>query len=73
MEGAIALRAFQELRRSGELKLRVLQQVPELELDAAIQLGIQSGFGDEWIRIGAVKIFSDGSLGARSAPIDRPL
>ena len=41
MEGAIALRAFQELRRSGELKLRVLQQVPELELDAAIQLGIQ--------------------------------
>ena len=72
MEGAIALRAFQELRRSGELKLRVLQQVPELELDAAIQLGIQSGFGDEWIRIGAVKIFSDGSLGARSAPMIAP-
>ena len=72
MEGAVALRAFQELRRQGELKLRVLQQVPELELDAAIQLGIRSGFGDEWIRIGAVKIFSDGSLGARSALMIAP-
>ena len=67
MEGAPALRAFQELRRRGEWKLRVLQQIPEVDLDAAIELGIQSGFGDEWIRFGAVKIFADGSLGARSA------
>lgn len=67
MEAAPALRAFQALRRSGELKLRVLQQIPEVDLDAAIQLGIESGLGDEWIRLGAVKIFADGSLGARSA------
>jgi predicted amidohydrolase YtcJ len=67
MEAAPALRAYQALRRSGEMKLRVLQQIPESELDAAIEIGLQSGFGDEWIRIGALKIFSDGSLGARSA------
>lgn len=67
MEAAPALRAFQELRRAGQLKLRVLQQIPETELDAAIEIGLQSGYGDEWIRIGAVKIFADGSLGARSA------
>jgi predicted amidohydrolase YtcJ len=67
MEGADALRALQTLRKDGELKLRVVQQVPEADMDAAIALGLHSGFGDEWIRIGAVKIFSDGSLGARSA------
>ncbi|RIK39454.1 MAG: amidohydrolase [Chloroflexi bacterium] len=67
MEDAVALRAFQELREQGELTLRVVQQVPEAELDSAIALGLRSGFGDEWVRIGAVKIFSDGSLGARSA------
>jgi predicted amidohydrolase YtcJ len=67
MEDAVALGAFQSLREQGELRLRVVQQVPEADLDAAIALGIRSGFGDEWIRIGAVKIFSDGSLGARSA------
>jgi predicted amidohydrolase YtcJ len=72
MEAAPALRAFQELRRRGEWKLRVLQQIPEVDMDAAIELGIQSGYGDEWIRFGAVKIFADGSLGARSALMVEP-
>ena len=72
MEGAAALRAFQQLREAGELKLRVVQQIPEDDLDAAIQLGIRSGFGDEWLRFGALKIFADGSLGARSAEMLEP-
>lgn len=67
MEDRNALTAFQRLRERGELQLRLLQQIPEADMDAALQLGLRSGFGDEWIRIGAVKIFSDGSLGARSA------
>lgn len=67
MEGAVALRALQEVREAGELKLRVVQQIPIADIDAAIQLGIRSGYGDEWLRFGAVKIFADGSLGARSA------
>ena len=67
MEGAPALRAFQQLREDGELGLRLVQQIPEVDLDEAIALGIRSGFGDDWIRIGALKIFSDGALGARTA------
>jgi len=42
-------------------------QIPEENLDAAIQAGLRSGFGNEWLRIGGVKIFSDGALGARTA------
>ncbi len=72
MEAALSLAAYQELRRTGMLGLRVLEQIPEAELDAAIALGLRSGFGDEWIRIGGVKIFSDGSLGARSALMVAP-
>jgi predicted amidohydrolase YtcJ len=67
MEGAVAFRAFQRLRASGELKMRVLMQIPEDNLDAAIQAGLESGFGDERLRIGGVKLFSDGALGARTA------
>ncbi|HXF63175.1 MAG TPA: amidohydrolase [Caldilineaceae bacterium] len=67
MEGAAALRAFQTLRDQGELTLRVVQQIPESDLDAAIQMGLRSGFGDDRLRIGAVKIFADGALGARTA------
>jgi len=67
MEGSNSWRAFQKLRTAGELKLRVLMQIPEDNLDAAIQIGLQSGLGDERLRIGGVKVFSDGSLGAHTA------
>ncbi|MBX3001267.1 MAG: amidohydrolase, partial [Caldilineaceae bacterium] len=67
LEGRLALRAFQQLRANGELHLRVMAQIPEADLDAAIALGIHSGLGDEILRIGAVKVFSDGALGARTA------
>jgi predicted amidohydrolase YtcJ len=67
LEGKIALRAMQQLRAAGDLKLRVMAQIPEAELDAAIALGIHSGLGDKFLRIGAVKVFSDGALGARTA------
>ena len=36
-------------------------------LDQAIALGLRSGFGDDRLRIGGVKYFADGSLGARTA------
>jgi predicted amidohydrolase YtcJ len=34
--------------------------------------GIRTGLGDEWLRIGPVKVFSDGSLGAYTAALDAP-
>lgn len=67
MESSNSWRAFQKLRASGELKLRVLMQIPEENLDAAVQIGLQSGLGDERLRIGGVKVFADGSLGAHTA------
>ncbi len=72
MEGAGAFRAFQALQASGELKLRITMQIPEENLDAAIRAGLRSGFGNEWLRIGGVKIFSDGALGARTAYMLEP-
>jgi len=72
MEGPSAFHAFQRLRAAGELKLRVLMQIPDENLDAAIQAGLQSGFGDERLRIGGVKAFADGALGARTADMLEP-
>ncbi len=67
MEGEIPFRAMQELRAADGLKLRVLMQVHGSNLDAAVQLGLQSGFGDELLRIGGVKMFVDGALGPGTA------
>ncbi len=35
----------------------------ELALEALEALGIETGFGDEWLRIGGVKPFADGAIG----------
>jgi predicted amidohydrolase YtcJ len=56
----------------GVLALRVLQHIPLAELDEAIELGLASGLGDEWIRMGAVKMFLDGALGSRTAWMHEP-
>ena len=71
-EGATALAAFQELLAEGKLKLRVLMHIPVENLTAAIQLGLRTGFGNEYLRLGAVKIFADGTLGSRTAAMLEP-
>lgn len=66
------LAALQVLRASGELRLRALVHIPHEGLQAAIELGLRSGFGDEYLRIGGVKIFADGALGPQSAHLLAP-
>jgi predicted amidohydrolase YtcJ len=72
MEARESFQACQMLRRRGELDLRVLAQIPEESLEAALEAGLCAGFGDEWLRIGGVKAFADGSLGARTAAVEDP-
>src|SRR5690606_14528451 len=55
------------LREQGELKLRVACNVAAHELPHLAGLGLRSGFGDAYLRIGHVKVFTDGSLGSRTA------
>jgi len=67
MEGGDVLAACQRLRARGKLTLRVCMMVPEDSLEAAIKLGVRTGFGDVTLRVGGVKIFSDGALGSQTA------
>ncbi len=65
--GAPALHAFQRLRAKNLLKLRTLVMLPGEFVEQAAKIGIQSGFGDDFLRIGGIKLFADGALGARTA------
>lgn len=59
--------ALQQLRREGKLLHRVTYENSGAALDALIANGIRTGFGDEWIRIGATaEQFSDGSFSERT-------
>lgn len=66
-DGPPAFRSYQQLNTSGELDLRVWMDLSGKRLEEAISLGLRSGFGDDRLRIGHVKYFSDGSQGARTA------
>ncbi len=64
--------ALQLLHESGRLSLRVVKSIPLEDLSHAISLGLRSGFGDEYLRIGGIKAFSDGALGPRTAAMLQP-
>jgi predicted amidohydrolase YtcJ len=64
--------ALQILHERGELGLRVLKSIPLDGLPHAIEVGLRSGFGDDYLRIGAIKIFADGALGTRTAAMIQP-
>jgi predicted amidohydrolase YtcJ len=67
-----ALPTYIELRERGELTARFNVWRPASALDALERSGVRSGLGDDWIRIGAIKILSDGSLGSGTAAFFEP-
>jgi len=67
VEGADVLRAFRTLEADGDLRLRVLFSPPVAQLPSLLSHGVRSGQGSEWLTLGGVKLFLDGSLGTRTA------
>ena len=66
------VRAYQTLEKRGELTLRIYCITPLPQWEAPAKAGVRAGFGDEWIHLGALKGFADGSLGSTTAMFDRP-
>jgi predicted amidohydrolase YtcJ len=66
-DGASAFQTFQKLDHDGRLDLRCWMTLPGHDLDQIIGLGLRTGFGNDRLRVGHVKFFSDGGMGARTA------
>ncbi len=71
-DGVRCFTAYQLLKERGQLGLRVVKNLPVAHLEQAIGVGLRSGFGDGWLRIGNIKVFADGALGPRSAAMYEP-
>lgn len=78
----VICKAYQDIRNKGELNLRVnlmpnwhgftLNQQVE-KMDRYIkEVGIYSGFGDEWLRFGGLKMAIDGGLTSKTAILSWP-
>ncbi len=78
----LAMQAYQQMRDTGRLPLRLNMMPAWYGLDAtadqtsldgvATALGARTGLGDEWLRIGALKMAIDGGLASMTALLNRP-
>ncbi len=66
------LRAYQEAYEAGELSLRVYCLIGHAQLDRMLAAGVRTGLGNEWVRVGAVKLTCDGSISERTARLSQP-
>ncbi|MGA9814659.1 MAG: amidohydrolase [Terriglobales bacterium] len=66
------VQGYQDAHDAGELAMRVYCHVAAASLDHFMAAGIHTGFGDEWVRIGGVKQYADGSISERTAWLSQP-
>ena len=70
--GVKSLQAFEDAYESGELKTRVYCMIRGYAFDEVNGSGKKTGYGDEWVRVGAVKLVCDGSISERTARLSKP-
>ena len=82
-QSPVELAAYVAAREQGRLHVRVELMVisdafhalgahPSDGIETGIDLGLRTGFGDDWLRLGPMKIFTDGSLVGRTAAMSAP-
>ena len=71
-----SIRAYQELEQAGELPIRVSLLIRVIEAaiqkESLLNLGIKTGFGNDWLRIGGVKMSIDGGITGHVAKFYEP-
>lgn len=72
MVSADDLRVLHKLNQAGKLPVRVFAITPIEAWQGPAAAGISAGFGDDWLRTGAVKGYADGSLGSTTALFYEP-
>ncbi len=62
-----ALTAFQKAKDEGKLTCRIFTRWPIADYEDHVKKNIKAGYGDDYIRMGSLKAFADGSLGSSTA------
>ncbi|MCI8610262.1 MAG: amidohydrolase [Firmicutes bacterium] len=74
-DGYTIMEAYQQLDKEGRLALRVREQpsfISFQDLKGFIDKGYRTGQGTDYYEIGPVKLYQDGSLGAKTALLNQP-
>ena len=63
-------RILQSLKK--RLRVRFAIYLPEKYQKSIIETGLRTGYGDDWLKFAGIKVYVDGSLGARTAALWQP-
>ena len=73
LDSVIAL--YHKLEAEGRLTLRIYEEIQQPrvpQLQSFLDRGLRTGDGDDFFRVGNIKLLTDGSLGARTAYMREP-
>lgn len=62
-----ALDAFEKAKSEGKLTCRIFTRWPISDYQSLVEKNIKIGYGDDYIKMGSLKAFADGSLGSSTA------
>ena len=66
------LRGYQDAHEVDDLSVRIYCFIHCSEIDRMLAAGIRTGFGNEWVRVGGMKMVADGSISERTAWLSQP-
>ncbi len=66
------LQAYEDAYEAGDLHTRIYSMISYKHIDKMIAAGVKTGMGNEWVKIGAMKITCDGSISERTARLSQP-
>jgi predicted amidohydrolase YtcJ len=66
------LRAYQDAYANGDLSVRVYSFISQPYIQKMLAAGVRTGLGNEWVRVGAMKMICDGSISERTAWMSQP-
>src|SRR5690606_34595118 len=72
----LEVRDYQALRASGDLSVRVHLMIRGVEAQTRLEdvaaLGLATGFGDDWLKLGGIKMSVDGACIWKNAAVYEP-
>ena len=66
------LTSYRDAQNANEMSARIYCMIGYFNIDEAIEQGLKTGDGDEWVRIGGMKLTCDGSISERTARLSEP-
>ena len=65
--------AYREARARGVLRIRTVAMPLSHQLESYLAIGLVGPFGDDWLRIGGMKFYTDGAITGGTAVFSKPM